>query len=348
LPPLPGAPYDSLREIYAQVDLSGVAQWRDVVFLPPQAEIYVIGDSHGDPCSTRRVLDEIRRMTGFEQLSAPARPYIVFLGDYVNNGLDSIGNLVEILRFQNQHPRHVILLSGNHEFRESWHTALDEYFEVHWTNATRNPFAGKLPPDHYGHIRLDLARKFGAAAGEQLYRAFEDWGLSLPYICFDAHGLMMSHSVGKLEGPIKLADLVGAKQDDLASIRRLGYAAWKKEQKSPHAALVNNRAINGALLDEFDALGVSHFAVGHSHYRSGDILHSAKTLITVCPSHPLSPDAGHYMYQEMELERRNKRAEEGLPQGAACACYVSFTQGQECKIKIHPIGYGAGRPVEGA
>jgi hypothetical protein len=337
LPPLPGVPHNSLRELYAQVDLNGAAQWQDVVFLPPQAAIYVIGDSHGDTRSTQSVLDEIQHMTGFD--SAPNKPYIVFLGDYVHNGLDSIGNLVEILRFQKQHPQHVILLSGNHDSRESWHTALNEYFEVHWTNAIQNPFAGKLPPDHYGHARLDLARKFGAVAGEQLYRDFEDWGLSLPYICFDAHGLMMSHSVGKLAGPIQLADLVGAKQDELASVQGLGYASWKREAESLHAALVNNRAINGALLDEFGALGVSHFVVGHSHYRSGDImLHGGKMLITVCPSHPLSPDAGHYMYQEMEIHRNKHRARQGLPQGAAGACYVSFTQGQERKIKVHPIG----------
>jgi hypothetical protein len=336
LPPLPGVPHDNLRELY-QVPLSGAAQWRDVVFLPPQAAIYVIGDSHGDTHSTRRVLDEIQRLTSFDQLSAPARPYVVFLGDYVHNGLDSIGNLVEILRFQKQHPQHVILLSGNHESRESWHTALQEYFEVHWTNATQNSFTGKLPPNHYGHMRLDLARKFGAVVGEQLYRDFEAWGLSLPYICFDAHGLMMSHSVGKLAGPIQLADLVGAKQDELASTQGLGYASWKRGPRSPHAALVNNRAITGALLDEFGALGVSHFVVGHSHYRSGDIvLHGGKTLITVCPSHPLSPDAGHYMHQEMEITRTKKRADEGLPQGAACACYVSYTQGQERRIKVFP------------
>jgi hypothetical protein len=332
---LPGTPHDNLRDLYSGVDLESAAQWRDVVFLPPQAAIYVIGDSHGDTRSTRRVLDEIQRVTNFD--SAPNKPYVVFLGDYVHNGLDSVGNLVEILRFQKQHPQHVILLSGNHDSRESWYTALDGYFGVHWTNATQNPLAGKRPPDHYGHARLELARKFGAVVGEQLYQDFADWGASLPYICFDAHGLMMSHSLGKLAGPIQLADLVGAKQDELASDRGLGCVSWKRKS-SPHAALVNNRAINGALLDEFGALGVSQFVVGHSHYRSGDImLHGGKMLITVCPSHPLSPDAGHYMYQEMEIHRNKHRARQGLPQGAASACYVSFTQGQERKIKVHPV-----------
>ncbi len=316
----------------------------DVVVLPPDAEIFVIGDSHGDPQSMRTILNAIKQMAQLDGSTSAKRPYVVFLGDYVNNGLDSVGNLVEILRFREANPGHVILLSGNHEYHETLYAALNEFFNVHWNNATQNPFAGKLPPHHYGHVRLEFIRKFGVTEGEKLYSAFVAWGARLPYVCFGADGLMLSHSVGKassITGPVTFADMLYAKRDDALCIKQSGFGVCKQRHPSQHTAMVGNRVIDAPLLDAFSALGVTHVVVGHSHYRSGDITHNAPMLITLCASHPQSPDAGHYIYQEMDVNRARRRDQEALPPGSAYPCYVSFapTQGpnRTLKMKVHPI-----------
>ena len=194
-----------------------------------------------------------------------------------------MGNLLEILRFQQAYPDRVILLSGNHEYHETLYTALNEFFHVHWTNATEKPYPGKLPPHHYGHVRLEFLRKFGVIEGEKLYAAFVAWGMRLPYVCFGADGLMLSHTVGKapgIDGPVTFADMLHAKRDDAACIKQASLGVCRRRQPSQHTAMVTNRVIDAALLEEFSALGVTHIVVGHSHYRSGDILHNAPMLVT--------------------------------------------------------------------
>ena len=105
--------------------------------------------------------------------------------------------------------------------------------------------------------------------------------------------------------------------------------------------MTTNRAIDAALLEEFSVLGVTHIAVGHSHYRSGDILHHAPLLVTICASHPDSPDSGHYIVQEMHINRERKRDQEALPPGDAYPCFVSFVPVQRpnrtLKMKVHSI-----------
>ena len=337
---------DLLEKLTERVeDDPAVTRCCDVVFLPRNCELFVIGDSHGDEFSTSRILNEIQNRTNLNQPSGAEKPFIVFLGDYVNNGLKNVDNLRLILQFQRRNLRRVVLLSGNHEFRETFHTALTEYFDIHWNNAIKNPFGTKNPlkDNHYGHIRLELARRFGIPAGENLYRAFERWGMSLPYICLVPDGIMLSHSLGRPQGAtgsVQLVDLIDAKHKDANSIKRLGFEAWKKHQISPHAAMVNNRVIGPALLREFgEGLNVSHFVVGHSHYRSGDILSTdGRFLITICSSDQNSPDAGHYMYQEMVRSRREK-VDEGLPVGDAFAGYLAFKRSRDkgWKVRVNPV-----------
>ena len=309
-------------------DVKAPTRFGDIVFLPPNAEIIVIGDTHGDLASTQQIIDEIEKSQAISR-----GVIIIFLGDYVHNGLKNWQNLHQVLKLQQAHPRSVILLSGNHESRETYLTALKEHFHIHWRRFTpaqlpvrlrnRNPQAD----NHYGHMRFDLIRSFGFVEGEKIYSAFTDWGMRLPYICI-SDKLMISHSIGKVAGTsLQLSDLIKAKQQDAETIRHIGYQAWNARRQTSHAALVNNRTITRDLLDAFGAtLQVNQFVVGHCHYRSGDTIQLGnKTLTTVVSSHPYSPDSGHYMYYEMVVKRAEKRGEEALAGGRAFACYLSFT-----------------------
>ena len=318
----------------------------DIVFIPKGRNLYVLGDTHGDPESTEKALGAIKK-DGLDF----DKDYIVFLGDYVNNGLDSIGNLIKVLKLKKKHRDRVILLSGNHEFRETYYTVLKEYFETHWNNALdpkRAMDPPKVPPQHYGHIRLELMRDFGVKEGEEIYELFEEWGKSLPYMAFSAKGVMMSHSIGlssEFEGKepdksVCFKELARAKQDpkDAALFKALGYEGWKRYADTLHAKMVNSKDIYPGLLKKFKPLGVKVFVVGHRHYRSGDIHRKGEMnaddiakneetgiFVTLSSSHEESSQAGHYMIDQYEWERREAEDTRDSKKGKAEACYAVFT-----------------------
>ncbi|MBU0595899.1 serine/threonine protein phosphatase, partial [Candidatus Bipolaricaulota bacterium] len=95
-----------------------------LVSLPADRPVIFVGDTHGDRDASERVFARF----------APPDHAIVFLGDTVDRGPDSRGNLQLILTTMREHPDHVRLLMGNHEA---------------WAVAPFTPadFWGALPPD---------------------------------------------------------------------------------------------------------------------------------------------------------------------------------------------------------
>ena len=71
----------------------------------------VVSDLHGDSESLSKILGEIN----YEQFLENPLNKLVFLGDYVDRGSDSIGVLHSICWLKHQHPDSVILMRGNHE-----------------------------------------------------------------------------------------------------------------------------------------------------------------------------------------------------------------------------------------
>jgi len=290
------------------------------------SQVCVVGDLHGDAWIARTIADWLRGELSNAESESVLSPYAVFLGDYVNNGLKSIEVLKEVLRLEKEFPKSVILLSGNHEFGETYATALTELLSTHWgqwleLSASLTP-GWKVPPNHYGHLRLDLAVLHGAVAGEAVYRKFELWGRSLP-LCAQHQNVFMCHSVGpgKPEPGCSLHEMLENAKSDPSDIRKLvddGYEAWKNDKETFHASVVNNRDITADILKEFtDGIGADVFLVGHTHYRSGDRdmideyrrLRRARKgeygrLATICSSYPRSIDAGHYIAWEFERQRR--------------------------------------------
>jgi hypothetical protein len=76
-----------------------------LVRLPPSGKVVFVGDTHGDLDATERVLHRY--------LKAPY--HVVFLGDYVDRGIQSQENLECLLNAKAQHPQRMTLLAGNHE-----------------------------------------------------------------------------------------------------------------------------------------------------------------------------------------------------------------------------------------
>jgi hypothetical protein len=73
--------------------------------------LVVVGDIHGDLTSLRRILTDM----SFEAFLGNPNNKLIFLGDYVDRGTNSIGVIFVICSLKKKFPDSVILMRGNHE-----------------------------------------------------------------------------------------------------------------------------------------------------------------------------------------------------------------------------------------
>lgn len=71
----------------------------------------VISDLHGDSKSLYRILSEMK----YEKFLSNPMNKMVFLGDYVDRGSDSVGVMYSICHLKGGYPDSVVLMRGNHE-----------------------------------------------------------------------------------------------------------------------------------------------------------------------------------------------------------------------------------------
>jgi predicted phosphodiesterase len=71
----------------------------------------IISDLHGDSKSLFRILSEIN----YEQFLSKELNKLVFLGDYIDRGNDSLSIIYSICYLKSTYPESVILMRGNHE-----------------------------------------------------------------------------------------------------------------------------------------------------------------------------------------------------------------------------------------
>ncbi len=336
--PIRAVQFQSLNsdELRCAKETKSMLRIGDTTFIPTNAEVFVIGDTHADHSSTKYIINQIKQSGAME-----TGAFVVFLGDYSNNGVKSVENLISILELREAYPHTVVLLNGNHEFKESYQTALKQFLSVHWDRFRQDQLPERLKNrqpqlnNHYGHLRLELVRKFGFERGEHLYDLCSSWGRSLPCICISGD-LMISHSLGmNLGDSFTLSNIINAKHNNIDDLHALGYEAWSASRNSQHAQLVNNRVFTTELVHAYCQLfEVTQFVVGHCHYRSGDTKCIGKGVVTtITSSHPYSPDSGHYMYQQMHVARNNNRRAEDLTNGDGVPGYLHFhLDGSQCRM----------------
>ena len=73
--------------------------------------LVIISDLHGDSNSLFRILSEIN----YKQFLSKELNKLVFLGDYIDRGSDSLGILYSVCYLKSTYPDSVILMKGNHE-----------------------------------------------------------------------------------------------------------------------------------------------------------------------------------------------------------------------------------------
>jgi hypothetical protein len=103
--------------------------------------LVIISDIHGDFAC----LDQMLREVEYETFVADEKNKIVFLGDYIDRGSNSVGVLHTVCQLKCTYPESVILMRGNHE-------APAEF-----------PFASHDFP-------FQLIEKFGEPSGRAIYR----------------------------------------------------------------------------------------------------------------------------------------------------------------------------------
>lgn len=74
-------------------------------------KLAVVSDLHGDSKSLFRILSELN----YEQFLSDPMNKLVFLGDYVDRGSDSIGVMYTVCYLKSTYPDSVVLMRGNHE-----------------------------------------------------------------------------------------------------------------------------------------------------------------------------------------------------------------------------------------
>ena len=95
--------------------------------IPEVDGLVVISDLHGDFECLAGILDEIH----YEDFLAEPRNKIIFMGDYVDRGSNSIGVLYSLCRLKIEHPESTVLMRGNHEAPSEFPFASHDYpFEI--------------------------------------------------------------------------------------------------------------------------------------------------------------------------------------------------------------------------
>jgi predicted phosphodiesterase len=95
--------------------------------------VVFVGDTHGEYDATNKVIQKY-----FDKQTA-----LIFVGDYVDRGPQSLANIEALLRLKLEHPDRIVLLQGNHE---NWkeHPIMPASFWESLDNETLDLFAGVL------------------------------------------------------------------------------------------------------------------------------------------------------------------------------------------------------------
>lgn len=151
-----------------------------LIRLPPDRTIVFVGDTHGDREASEFVISRFLRPDHV----------IVFLGDYVDRGPDSPGNLELLLRTKVEYPERIYLLMGNHE---AW---------------TLEPFT---PADFWRRLAPNAVQDYADAL------------LSLPFAAYHPAGILALH--GAFPDVERVEDIAGI---ELGSFdwRKITWGDW--------------------------------------------------------------------------------------------------------------------------
>ena len=136
-------------------------------------KLAIVGDLHGDLASLRNILAGIK----FETFLGDPDNKLVFLGDYVDRGVNSVGVIFIVTRLKMIFPNSVILMRGNHE-------APIEF-----------PF-----PSH--DLPVEVVRRYGYERGKMVYN-----GKILPFFSLLTLATMIDGALFMVHGGVPTENL---------------------------------------------------------------------------------------------------------------------------------------------
>jgi len=155
---------------------------------------FAIGDIHGDLAQLKIILGKLPRLT--------AEDTVVFLGDYLDRGLDSAGVVALLRAFPSQTEARVVCLRGNHE--DGWLRAMNgkwPQFVMPPGNGclqTMESFLGRnVSPPGTGFESEDFNVLF---SGSFFPPDVVDWMGELPYWYEDEHGIYVHAGLPEVDG----------------------------------------------------------------------------------------------------------------------------------------------------
>jgi len=186
-----------LQERIDQIKSNKVFRQGHVIFMPELNEkLIVVTDLHGDLTSLNNILKE----TGFEQNMQSSNPdmRLVFLGDYINDGLNSTGVLIRVMELKNKYPQHVIMLRGNHEVPDTPANKVRQFYTQE--EEMQKHDVRKKMLDDLGYVKqqsflvFELVAKYGSKDAYEIYDKFLQLFKELPGVVVTAKGIVLAHS----------------------------------------------------------------------------------------------------------------------------------------------------------
>jgi len=172
--------------------------YHGLIELEEPDKLVIIGDLHGDLKSLQKILMEI----DFENFLANSKNKIIFLGDYIDRGIDSIGVLYTICYLKQKNPDSIILMRGNHEA------------------PTEFPFSSHTLP-------LEITQFFGDKPTEQIYQKLLLLFRLLTLVTVIKNQLFLVH--GGVPTEIKTENfrkLIESAQDNMTKDKTLEELLW--------------------------------------------------------------------------------------------------------------------------
>jgi protein phosphatase len=102
---------DALQEERQKKSIAGGRVNGGLVEIRDLENLVIVGDLHGDSKSLFRILSEIN----YERFLSNPLNKLVFLGDYVDRGSDSVGVMYSVCHLKSAYQDSVVLMRGNHE-----------------------------------------------------------------------------------------------------------------------------------------------------------------------------------------------------------------------------------------
>lgn len=219
--------------------------------------VHVVGDLHGNRKALKRILDAWGRrgVIDRQQMVVADGHMIVFTGDLIDRGPDSLGVVTEVFRLLNLNPARVVLVSGNHEASD------------------------------YGEFGKELAAKRMGEYKERFFRAFRclpsslalDWvdgaaaAGSARRVYFAHGGFPKKRDLpaaprfpdGSLTEPVRVRVDVHAKND--MEMTDLSCNPSRKNNTAPQPTERNTMQFMRGTLGYMDRNRIDMFVRGHQH-----------------------------------------------------------------------------------